>query len=668
MADGHKSPDKSVLVSGALRLDCADERIWIDGSPTRLTGKPVALLRLLMENPQTLVPKDRIFAEIWQGRAVSDAVLTTAMRELRQAIGDDARAPCYVETVHGRGYRFLPPVTVEARDLGQRDLPDPRLRSGPLHLASPGPSPKAKPGEEPGGARSPLIWATAGAALLALLLVAIWAWRSGPGAGGPHPQSIAVLRFDDLSPGDDAAWLADGLTEEILSSLARTPDLRVASRSASDRLGRQGLDAVQAAEALGVAHIVEGSVRRGGGRLRVIAKLIRAEDGITLWTETFDAPERDLIAIQERIATRIAAALKTVMDPDQFAAMAAAGTKSVEAYEAYLRGLAFDREQLIRGDITASRRAAQAYERARALDPGFAEAHWLAARKWFGNTTRIDNAAEPEGAESERLANARARLDAAIAAGRDPIETLKYRSARAVLDLRLVDAFRAMRDYLAARPRDIDGWIEMIDLSAYVGRRDWTAQAAEAVHRLSVESGQPVSRAITASVMALRYDEAAARARAQMRLRPGHAVTQYQAHRALLAAGARAEAAALMEAIRASALPAENKLLAELRQACSEGRLADARAIAARARTDPNFGISARWQALLGAGEQAEAARLLSPLDRPERLPTLAQFLIYPEFDPRPYPQLLGRLRGQGLTPPPPVTPPFACPPRQPAR
>lgn len=104
-----------LLTAGPYRLDLADERLWKAGAPVRVGGKALSLMRVLMQSPQTLVTKDEIFERVWLGLAVSDAVLTTAMKELRQALGDDARQPRVIETVHGRGYRFLLPVRAVAR-------------------------------------------------------------------------------------------------------------------------------------------------------------------------------------------------------------------------------------------------------------------------------------------------------------------------------------------------------------------------------------------------------------------------------------------------------------------------------------------------------------------------------------------------------------------------
>ena len=180
-------------------------------------------------------------------------------------------------------------------------------------------------------------------------------------------KSIAVLPFDDFSA-DDNEWFADGLTEEILNSLARTPDLLVASRTSSFAYKDTEEEIPAIARRLGVEHVLEGSVRRAGDRLRVTAQLIRASDGFHLWSENFDRDADDVIAIQEEIAIAIAKALKTAMDPKALEEMLSAGTRSVDAYEAYLEGLALRSESSASGE-NLRERADQAFERARAIDP-----------------------------------------------------------------------------------------------------------------------------------------------------------------------------------------------------------------------------------------------------------------------------------------------------------
>jgi TolB-like protein/DNA-binding winged helix-turn-helix (wHTH) protein len=631
------------LISGPIRLDRRDERVWRNGQEVRLGGKAVALLRALMERPRTLVTKDELFDIVWPGLAVSESVLTTAAKEVRQALGDDARNPQLIQTVYGRGYRFLPDV--ETSDEVSAQPPEVR------------PS-KVLP-------RDRWLWGAVAAVVLVVAAAAFLLMRSGgnetaAAATTSHAKSIAVLPFEDLSPKRDQGWFAEGLTEEILNSLARTPDLHVAARTST--MSIQAGDIREIGRRLNVAHVLEGSVRRDGDRLRVTAQLIRASDGFHLWSQNYDRPMRDAVSIQEDIALAIAHALKTVMSPESLQAMVQQGTRSVEAYEEYLKALAYDRRALETGDDNFGRMSAEAFERARTIDPGFAAAQWAAAQYWFGNATRVGSTqTEKRGSEDQRLKEYLLRVDAAIASSRGRPENFKYRSARALMDLRFREALRLMQMYLRQRPRDVDAWEEVVDLAGYADDRRFMAQAAERIHTLSFETGQPLSRALTASVLSLDIPNAVKRSREQLRRSPGEALIQYQAHRALLWGGRRDEARAVLSRMRSSSLPPENILLAELRQACADGGTG-AREIAARIAGASDSSTSDAWHSANLLGDARRAAEVLKPLDRPERLTTLMQYLVYPEFDVRPFPNLQARLRADGIERRPPVRPPFICP------
>jgi TolB-like protein/DNA-binding winged helix-turn-helix (wHTH) protein len=635
------------LIAGSLWLDRKDERLWRNGRHVRLGGKSLALLRALMERPRTLVTKDELFDSIWPGLAVSDSVLTTAVKEARQAIGDDARQPNVIQTVYGRGYRFLcdtetsdePPIR---NKISSKRLPMPDLRGRRL-------------------------WAALGAVVLliaaAAALIMFWPQSPDREAAAPalaaHPKSIAVLPFEDLSAESDQQWFAAGLTEEILNSLARTPDLHVAARTSTMAI-KPG-DVREIGRRLNVAHILEGSVRRDDDRVRVTAQLIRASDGFHLWSQNYDRPADDVVSIQEDIAIAIARSLKTVMSPQRLQAMVNLGTRSVEAYEEYLKGLAYEQHGLITGADADVKLAYEAYERARKIDPSFAAAQWRAAQAWFGNTTRVGSSVtEKRGSEEARLQEYLTRVDAAIASSRGRPDNFKYRSARALMDLQFKEALRLMLLYLDERPRDLDTWEEVVDLAGYAEDRRLMAKAAERIHTLSMESGSPRSRAITASVLALDIPNAVRRSRQQLAVSPGEALIQYQSHRALLWGGQRDEARTILMHIRASSLPEENRQLAELRQACADGG-SGAREIAQRMARLSDASLSGAWHSALLLGDTAGAVEVLRPLDRPDRLTTLMQYLVYPTFDARPYPLLQARLKADGITRPQPTKIPYAC-------
>jgi adenylate cyclase len=152
-------------------------------------------------------------------------------------------------------------------------------------------------------------------------------------------KSVAVLPFVAMSSGPDDEYFADGLTEEILNSLAQLPELLVTARTSAFSYKGQDIPVQEIATALGVKHIVEGSVRRSGERLRVTAQLIRAEDGFHLWSENYDSQSTDTIEVQENIAEQIAAALDVVLDEKKREAMRQAGLRNVEAFTIYQKGL-----------------------------------------------------------------------------------------------------------------------------------------------------------------------------------------------------------------------------------------------------------------------------------------------------------------------------------------
>jgi len=195
-------------------------------------------------------------------------------------------------------------------------------------------------------------------------------------------RSVAVLPFVAMSNGPDDEYFADGLTEEILNSLAQVPDLLVTARTSAFAFKGMDVAIPEVAEKLGVANVVEGSVRRAGERLRVTAQLIRATDGFHLWSETFERSAEDSFGVQDEIAEKIATALNVVLDEQQLARMRASGLRNPEAFITFQKGL----------QMFADAHAAQAESQAEALalanleldkvlalQPNFSRAHYAHA-------------------------------------------------------------------------------------------------------------------------------------------------------------------------------------------------------------------------------------------------------------------------------------------------
>ncbi len=195
-------------------------------------------------------------------------------------------------------------------------------------------------------------------------------------ADTPSGQSVAVLPFAAMSSGPDDEYFADGLTEEILNSLAQMPELLVTARTSAFSFKGQDIAIQEIAQALGVQHVVEGSVRKSGKRLRVTAQLIRAGDGFHLWSETYDSTEADTIAVQEDIAEKIAQALDVVMDENKREAMRRAGLRNVEAFVAYQKGLEmYDRAHGEMNQIEGLKLANRYFEQVLEKVPNFAPAY-----------------------------------------------------------------------------------------------------------------------------------------------------------------------------------------------------------------------------------------------------------------------------------------------------
>lgn len=174
-------------------------------------------------------------------------------------------------------------------------------------------------------------------------------------------KSVAVLPFVAMSRGLDDEYFADGLTEEILNALAQLPELLVTARTSAFSFKGQDLPIQEIAATLGVRHIVEGSVRRSGERLRVTAQLIRAEDGFHLWSENFDSASADAIAVQENIAMSVASALDVVLDEDKRKAMRAAGIRDAEAFTLFQKGMEYYGRAHGEMDMIAGLKTANSY-------------------------------------------------------------------------------------------------------------------------------------------------------------------------------------------------------------------------------------------------------------------------------------------------------------------
>lgn len=289
-------------------------------------------LLYFVEHRGELLEKQTLLDAIWPGVVVEENNLNQAITTLRRVFGETRGENSFIVTEPGRGYRFVAQVEIVPAEAPT--LPSP-------------PAPTVAPRPHRLGPRN-LGLAGGFVLLLVAVLFAIDAYRVGPTppnvsalqARSMPSQSVAVLPFIDLSEGGEREWLVDGLTEEILNSLAQLPQLKVTGRTSSFRFRDDQRNISEIAARLGVAHVLEGSVRLVGDELRVNAQLVRTQDGFSVWSNSYDGSAGELLDFQRDVAERVADALDVVLNDTVRARMFASGTRNVEAFEAYQRGRA----------------------------------------------------------------------------------------------------------------------------------------------------------------------------------------------------------------------------------------------------------------------------------------------------------------------------------------
>ncbi len=475
-------------------------------------------------------------------------------------------------------------------------------------------------------------------------------------------RSIAVLPFINMSSNKEQEWFADGLTEEILNSLARTPDLLVAARTSSFTFKGSNEDIPTIAKALGVEHILEGSVRRSGDRLRVTAQLVRANDGFHLWSESFDRKLDDMIDIQENVAIEIANALETAMDPEALAKMVSSGTRSVPAFEAYLRGLAVGESTFATGDIYENLNARDAYERAIELDPEFAQAYWRLAVFWRNQlTVNYTTSGITDLTAAEMLPLYYDGINKAIKYEKDPVSKILYRAGKARTEMKYRQALRLNTEYLEQRPNDQVAQFLHLTLLAELDMRDQITEAVAEFYERDGYNPFVTGTSLTRLLYTGEPEVLRTFAKNAVERFGDSANVMYQAHRALLWVGDIDGASKVLPVILASDMPDDSRYLVLLRQACAENRLADAIRLHTKGNEKFADDASIIWLAHLIMGNKEEAIQSLTEYDSNEDMMTLTSFLSYGTFDPRPYLNLMAVLESQGIEWGEPVETPYQC-------
>jgi TolB-like protein/DNA-binding winged helix-turn-helix (wHTH) protein/Tfp pilus assembly protein PilF len=372
-----------------LELDLSRYELRRGTTMLRLEKIPMELLILLVERREQLVSREEIIERLW-GRDVfldTEQGINTAIRKIRLALRDDPDEPRYLLTVVGKGYRFIGPIALISKaESAEPSKPFETLAS----VAVPASTPLA----------SGRIWFRP--ALVAVVLLAIagllafgfdlFGFRQHLLTRNLEIRSIAVLPLENLSGDPTQEYLADGLTDELITHLAKIGSLKVISRTSVMQYKSARKPLPEIARALGVDSIVEGSVVRSGSRVRVTVQLIRAANDQHLWAEDYDREMGDVIDLQREIAGTIARQVTLSLNPEQQAYFARRASHDPQLNEAYLRGLFFW-DKRTEADF---RRAIENFNLAIARDPTFAPAYAGVANSynmlWYFGWMKADDA------------------------------------------------------------------------------------------------------------------------------------------------------------------------------------------------------------------------------------------------------------------------------------
>jgi TolB-like protein/DNA-binding winged helix-turn-helix (wHTH) protein/Flp pilus assembly protein TadD len=361
------SASSRILRFGLFEAEVQAGELRKEGLKVRLQDQPFQILVMLLERPGELVTRQEIHQKLWPADTFVgfDHGVNNAINRLREALGDSADTPRFVETLPRKGYRFIAPVTGDGQ-LAEADYPamaasplvetghiDPRLGVRPRSLVA--------------------ILVSCFAIALAGIVYLTWprmrVGRSSPGSGY---VMLAVLPFQNLSGDPSQDFFSDGLTEEMIAQLgALNPDqLRVIARTTTMAYKHTSKSIQQIGRELGVGYVLESSVRRDGDQVRISVQLIRARDQVHVWARSYDRHVSHSIQLQEEVATAVAEQIEVKLSPT-YRDRTNPHPLDAEANEAYLRGRYFWNQFTPEGYWKAIAYFQQAIGR----DPNFAEAY-----------------------------------------------------------------------------------------------------------------------------------------------------------------------------------------------------------------------------------------------------------------------------------------------------
>jgi TolB-like protein/DNA-binding winged helix-turn-helix (wHTH) protein/Tfp pilus assembly protein PilF len=391
---------QSIRFGEDFELDFRPRRLRRGSHVLKLEPIPLEILILLLEQPGEIVSREKIVARIWGNDVFldTDNSIRGAIRKVRHALKDDPEIPQFIQTVTGRGYRFIAPVVL-SEEGHSVDAPKPEASigaTGPGFVSerdsnlqgrslgrvdqeqerTAGQSPDPEIARQ--GRRHARIWLLVGVTSLTVVSIlsflAFWGRRvSRVPAVFQGKTVLAVLPFDNLSRDPDQEFFSEGLTEEMIAQVGKLnrDRLKVVARSSVARYKGSTMAAREIGMELNADYLVQGSVRLSSNRVRITVELIQARDQIVVWTESYDRELKDVLAVQDSVVRSIASEIHIALTEEQEKRLAEPRQISPEAYEAYLKGRYYWNKRT--GE--SMQKAEQYFEQAIDNDPSYAAAY-----------------------------------------------------------------------------------------------------------------------------------------------------------------------------------------------------------------------------------------------------------------------------------------------------
>ncbi|HWX27987.1 MAG TPA: winged helix-turn-helix domain-containing protein [Steroidobacteraceae bacterium] len=485
------TPDPAGYQVDDLIIDLAPRRVRRAGTVIPLKALSFDLLVALVRAAPNLLSFDQLSERVWPGLVVTPETIVQRVKLLRGALGDDPHTPRYIEGVRGRGYRMVAEVRplTESHGTPETIVPpslietkgeaSPNVHAGIAAAEAAPVSPPSATSPAPRRAAEwvPLGW-IGGALIVLAVLAGSWAMSHYRGGSKPAEQtsalvspvirSLVVLPLENLSADKEQEYFADGMTDALTTDLAQIGSLRIISRTSAMHFKGSKETLPQIGRDLQVDAVVEGTVARAEGRVRVTAQLIQASSDQHLWARTYERDLKDVLALQDEIARDITEQIRVKLTPKERGLLIQVHPVDPEAYDAYLRG----RYWWDKGGAGAWK-ALDYFQKAIAKDPSYALAYAGVADSYFilGSGNLSPKEAYPKGKEAAIKA---LELDPSLAEAHASMASIKFYG-----DWDWSGAVDEIRQAIALNPNDASAHRRYADLLGAVGRFDEALEETE---------------------------------------------------------------------------------------------------------------------------------------------------------------------------------------------